>query len=626
MKYKRKWLSVTLSGLLAVGLCAACGQKTQDRVEDTLKILTSAEYEGRLYGTEGNDKALSYLSEKMESYGFQPFGEEYGVPFEAELPTISSTSLSVAGDDGVDFKEGEDYFSSLSMPLELTGTIPESAQMSQDGMLEIPCGEISLALKVSRFRYGNSNKISGREEFDSLTVGVSSGAMDEILSHAGDEISYRCEGEMGTVRLCNAIGVLKGKDSGRALVIGAHVDHMGMQGDAIYAGAVDNASGASTLLAVCRELAGQTPDVDLVVCFWNAEEEGQQGSAAGAQMIAERYGEYSYINMDCLGMKEGGSLCVTTNNYSTALCDALAGLLEQAGCNNIEQAQESMISDHYSFAQCPAVNIGQGMDVMGLIHTPEDTADQVDCGQLEQFAAALAEIVMESSEELLAAADTQETEAGEYADMTQEEKDAYISELQHQLAYDEYMRLPDGMTVQSYSGEHFDSLKDVRSVYPQLSIKEKLGKDCRLEKILISAIPVPADGQEETYGRIIKRKFSTDDILALELVYKKGERTFICSIYKQFDPESMSADGRSEELDGREDARLCYGGAGEVPISYMKQSGAGGIVIRQGSLMEMESGFYSCNFWDEPDLYTKDSLISIVELVEAEEPLVQGQY
>ncbi|MCI8449544.1 MAG: Zn-dependent exopeptidase M28 [Eubacterium sp.] len=621
--HKLKILSVSLLCLLPVCLLSACGQKPQDRVEDTLKILTSAEYEGRLYGTKGNDKALSYLSEKMESYGFAPFAESYSVPFEAELPTVSSTSLSILGDDGAEimFQEGEDYFSSLSMPLELTGTIPE--QMPQDGVLEIPCsGGMSLAFKVSRFRFGNYSRISGREEFDSLTVGVSSEAMDEILLHAGESISYRCEGEMGTLQLQNAMGVLKGKDSSRALVIGAHVDHMGMQGDALYAGAVDNASGASALLAVCRELAGQTPDVDLIACFWNAEEEGQQGSAAGAGLIAERYEEYGYINMDCLGMKGAGNPRVTTNNRSTALRDTLAGLLEQAGCHGIEQAEESMMSDHYSFAQCPAVDIGQGTDVIRLIHTPEDTAEQVDCAKLEQLAGALAQVVMESSGELFAAADSQETMSGEYADMTQEEKDDYIKELRQRLAYDEYIMLPGGAAVAGYSSDHFDSLKEVRKVYPQLFIKKKLGKDCRLEKIRISALTVPADGQEEEYGRILKRKFSADDILFIELIYKKGEYTFGCHIFKQYNMENMIKSSKSEKLDGRDDVRLCYSEDG-ILNRYAKQSGNGGLEIYQGRLLEMEDGFYGYNFWDEPDVYTKEALLSTAELVEKAEPLVQ---
>ena len=37
----------------------------------------------------------------------------------------------------------------------------------------------------------------------------------------------------------------------------------------------------------------------------------------------------------------------------------------------------------------------------------------------------------------------------------------------------------------------------------------------------------------------------------------------------------------------------------------------------------MEDGFYGYNFWDEPDVYTKEALLSTAELVEKAEPLVQ---
>ena len=48
----------------------------------------------------------------------------------------------------------------------------------------------------------------------------------------------------------NVIGVLPGDDDAHHLVLGAHVDHLGVKDGAVYPGADDNASGVAVLLDV----------------------------------------------------------------------------------------------------------------------------------------------------------------------------------------------------------------------------------------------------------------------------------------------------------------------------------------------------------------------------------------
>ncbi|MCI0650505.1 MAG: M28 family peptidase [Planctomycetes bacterium] len=93
------------------------------------------------------------------------------------------------------------------------------------------------------------------------------------------------------VRLKNVIGVLRGTATSAAhrdapVVIGAHYDHLGIgtpvDGDSIYNGALDNASGTAGLLTLAEAFAGSRRRVSRSIMFtaFTAEEMGLLGSQA----------------------------------------------------------------------------------------------------------------------------------------------------------------------------------------------------------------------------------------------------------------------------------------------------------------------------------------------------------
>jgi Zn-dependent M28 family amino/carboxypeptidase len=82
----------------------------------------------------------------------------------------------------------------------------------------------------------------------------------------------------------NVVGVIAGSDPklrDEAVVIGAHMDHLGRAGDRLYPGADDNASGVAALLEIARGFAAspRRPARTLVFAFWTGEEEGHLGAA-----------------------------------------------------------------------------------------------------------------------------------------------------------------------------------------------------------------------------------------------------------------------------------------------------------------------------------------------------------
>ena len=83
----------------------------------------------------------------------------------------------------------------------------------------------------------------------------------------------------------NVVGLLKGSDpklAGEIILIDAHYDHLGIgkpvNGDSIYNGADDDASGTVAVLAVARALARSHPKRSILFALTTGEEEGLLGT------------------------------------------------------------------------------------------------------------------------------------------------------------------------------------------------------------------------------------------------------------------------------------------------------------------------------------------------------------
>jgi hypothetical protein len=102
----------------------------------------------------------------------------------------------------------------------------------------------------------------------------------------GTTMSLTMPVRMRTIQSANVIGVLPGSDPklGEAVLFTAHHDHLGKvqpvppATDGIYNGALDNASGCATVLAIAHAAAATRPRRSLYFAFVTAEEQGLLGS------------------------------------------------------------------------------------------------------------------------------------------------------------------------------------------------------------------------------------------------------------------------------------------------------------------------------------------------------------
>lgn len=102
--------------------------------------------------------------------------------------------------------------------------------------------------------------------------------------------SFALKNELKDDESKNVIGVIEGKTKPNEYILyTAHWDHLGIgqpeEGDSIYNGALDNASGTATVLSIAEALTRDTrgPDRSVVFLFVTAEEQGLWGSAYYAE-------------------------------------------------------------------------------------------------------------------------------------------------------------------------------------------------------------------------------------------------------------------------------------------------------------------------------------------------------
>lgn len=174
------------------------------------------------------------------------------------------------------------------------------------------------------------------------------------------------------------------------VVVSAHYDHIGIgsavEGDTIYNGADDNATGTTAVLLLAEALAKGPPLARsvLFVCF-TAEERGLKGSAAFCERPPLPLASIvCNLNLEMLGRPpdgKAGAAWITGSEYSDF--QALAGgPLATAGVRLVEFAMAKQLfraSDNWSFVKHGVV--AHSLSAGSLhpdYHQPDDEVDRLD--------------------------------------------------------------------------------------------------------------------------------------------------------------------------------------------------------------------------------------------------------
>jgi Peptidase family M28 len=198
----------------------------------------------------------------------------------------------------------------------------------------------------------------------------------------GITTSLRFENRVEHTKSANVYGIVRGSDpelAGEYVVVTAHHDHLGIgkpdaTGDAIYNGAMDNASGDAQVLAIARAVKAlpTPPRRSVIALFVAAEEQGLLGSQYFAEHPPVPAGKIAAnVNFD------GGNIWGRTRDI-TQLGRGKSSLDEVVDRVAAFQHRKVVLdqfpdrgsfyrSDQFSFAKVgiPALHMKTGTDVIG---------------------------------------------------------------------------------------------------------------------------------------------------------------------------------------------------------------------------------------------------------------------
>ena len=215
-------------------------------------------------------------------------------------------------------------------------------------------------------------------------AGLDLGAMYDAAGKRGFEpvpldatVSFDLSSTIEEKSSRNVVGVLPGAEApDEAIVYTAHWDHLGThegEGDQIYNGAVDNATGVAGMLEIAGAFAAQEPAPARSVAFVavTLEESGLLGSkyyvAHPAFPMAKTV---AAINLDAMSVNGASRDMVVVGKGSSELEDILATVADEQQRTLVEESNPAggyyFRSDHFNFAKAgvPALYAEGGEDLV----------------------------------------------------------------------------------------------------------------------------------------------------------------------------------------------------------------------------------------------------------------------
>jgi aminopeptidase YwaD len=301
-------------------VCAACIRAHEE-------FLASDAMQGRGSGTHDELVAATYIAAELRAYGIAPAGDDGGYIQSAPLvkvkvtgpPTVDITpangAAKITWTYGTDFLVDHVTHTEFSGPLQKLDAANSTNLKVTPGAIVFVTGNTDKN-SHSAFAAVNAGAIAAMiasdkspADFDARgkrlptlpnRLQSNSGAMGshnilELSVDAartlaqlpdGSQLHFRTPVEEEKGVTWNAVGILQGSDPRQqheAVLLSAHLDHLGVgrpvNGDSIYNGADDDASGTTAVLELARVLgAGPRPRRTVIFALFGSEESGGLGS------------------------------------------------------------------------------------------------------------------------------------------------------------------------------------------------------------------------------------------------------------------------------------------------------------------------------------------------------------
>ena len=212
---------------------------------------------------------------------------------------------------------------------------------------------------------------AGGQDLDKLRAAAEDKNFKPVALNA--RVKGEARAQVRTLEEFNVAGVVPGTDpklKDEVVIYSAHWDHMGKQGtegDTIFNGAVDNASGTGALLAMAAEAVKNPAKRSQMFLWVGAEEQGLLGSAAYVAAplwpIAKTAANLNLDSLNWVGLVKDVSVPGSERTELGAMAATVAKSMGMAIAPSKPDLSGGYFrSDHFSFAKAgvPAFSVGYG--------------------------------------------------------------------------------------------------------------------------------------------------------------------------------------------------------------------------------------------------------------------------
>ncbi len=379
-----------------------------DNVKETISILSSDTYGGRLSGSKENSLVEELIRKNFQDNKLIPLNDNYKESFKVISPVNNNSTpyLKISYPDGYEesFKYGTDFKEDM---INFKNT---NLTFSTEDKINVFSNYIEVKNSNGSYLFylAPNNNFSFRSSFITdfpynMLVLINTETYNKILNSLRDgaEISVNIPFSTEEKEINNIVGVIEGSSSKLPpLVLTAHFDHLGTDAlNNVYRGALDNASGTSFLLELQRSLVTYgKPKRDIIFVALNAEEFGLLGSKAFAEKNISKLNGAEVINFDMIG-SDGFPLTLMLSpsykNKESKLLKSIENIAKENNVNTNIVYENS--SDHASFNEMGIDSLSFCHSDLSKIHTPNDTYEHISINAINSAYSVIEDKVFDSS-------------------------------------------------------------------------------------------------------------------------------------------------------------------------------------------------------------------------------------
>jgi hypothetical protein len=236
-----------------------------------------------------------------------------------------------------------------------------------------------------------TTSITARQKIPSINMPVVMAIIDEEKSIEGLSVNIKIKFNDRTITGKNIVGLIKGK-SDEVIIIGAHYDHLGRDGDEnIFYGADDNGSGVAALLEIASAFSKIKGGLKRSVLFiaFDGEEWGLQGATAYVNNPAFPYEKtIAMLNMDTIGRNKADEIYIIGSLRSPDLKKLNDRVNSDIGLKLLDTIEFAFDygSDHYPFYEKGIPSIDYTSSYHEDFHKITDRVEKVNAEKVSRVA------------------------------------------------------------------------------------------------------------------------------------------------------------------------------------------------------------------------------------------------